>query len=50
MSDEVTLRPAREDDLAMLEDLTLNPERTGEFEWRGWHDLRRWRRGWMRTG
>jgi RimJ/RimL family protein N-acetyltransferase len=36
VSDEVALRPVREDDLALLEDLTQNPEKTGEFEcaWR----------------
>jgi RimJ/RimL family protein N-acetyltransferase len=50
MSDEVTLRVAREDDLPMLEELTQDPERTGEFEWFGWSDLRRWRRGWDENG
>jgi len=46
MSNEVALRPVREDDLPMLEELTQDPETTGEFEWFGWSDLRRWRRGW----
>ena len=46
VSDEVALRPVREDDLALLEDLTQNPEKTGEFEWFGWTDLWHWRRGW----
>jgi hypothetical protein len=46
VSDEVALRPVREDDLALLEDLTQDPGKTGEFEWFGWSDLRRWRRGW----
>jgi len=46
MSNEVALRPVREDDLPMLEELTQDPEKTGEFEWFGWSDLRRWRRGW----
>jgi RimJ/RimL family protein N-acetyltransferase len=46
MSDEVALRPVREDDLPMLEGLTQDPEKTSEFEWFGWSDLRRWRRGW----
>ena len=50
MSDEVTLRPVREDDLPMLEELTQNPEKTGEFEWFGWADLRHWRRGWDENG
>lgn len=46
MTDEVALRPVREDDISMLEELTQNPERTGEFQWFGWGDLRHWRRGW----
>jgi len=46
VSDEVVLRPVCKDDLTLLEDLTQNPEKTGEFEWFGWSDLRRWRRGW----
>jgi hypothetical protein len=32
MSDQVELRPAREDDLAMLEALTQDPRTTDEFE------------------
>jgi len=35
MSEEVALRPAREDDLPLLEDLTQDPEKPGEFEWFG---------------
>jgi hypothetical protein len=50
MSDEVALRPVREDDLPMLEELTQDPEKTGEFEWFGWADLRHWRRGWDENG
>jgi RimJ/RimL family protein N-acetyltransferase len=50
MSDEVALRPVREDDLPVLEALTQDPERTGEFEWFGWSDLRHWRRGWDENG
>lgn len=50
VSDELALRPVREDDLALLEDLTPNPGKTGEFEWFGWSDLRRWRRGWDENG
>ena len=50
MSDEVALRPVREDDLLMLEELTQDPEKAGEFEWFGWSDLRRWRRGWDENG
>jgi RimJ/RimL family protein N-acetyltransferase len=50
VSGEVALRPVREDDVALLEDLTQNPEKTGEFEWFGWSDLRRCRRGWDENG
>jgi RimJ/RimL family protein N-acetyltransferase len=50
MSDEVALRPVREDDLPMLEELTQQPEKAGEFEWFGWFDLRHWRRGWNENG
>lgn len=46
MGDEIILRPVREDDLPMLEELTQDPGKTGEFEWFGWSDPRRWRRGW----
>ena len=50
MRDEVALRPVREDDLALLEELTQDPDKTGEFEWFGWSDLRHWRRGWDENG
>jgi RimJ/RimL family protein N-acetyltransferase len=46
MSDEVSLRRVREDDLEILEKLTQEPESTGEFAWFGWHDVLRWRRAW----
>jgi len=46
MSDQLQLRPVREDDLTILERLTQDPETTGEFAWFGWHDPLRWRRGW----
>ncbi len=45
-SGEVTLRPAREDDLLLLEQLTLDPESTGEFGQFGWFDPLLWRRKW----
>lgn len=48
--DQVELRPAREDDVPMLEELTQNPDKTGEFQWTGWSDLRRWRREWAENG
>ena len=50
MDGQVALRPASEDDLAMLEELTQDPEQTGEFGWFGWHDRRRYRRGWDENG
>lgn len=50
MGDEVTLRLVREDDLLMLGELTQDPGKTGEFEWFGWSDVRRWRRGWDENG
>lgn len=50
MSDEVSLRLAREDDLAMLEELTRDPSQAGEFQWFGWWGLRHWRRTWEDNG
>ncbi|HUB42744.1 MAG TPA: GNAT family protein [Streptosporangiaceae bacterium] len=50
MNERITLRLVREDDLPMLEELTQNPDKTGDFEWFGWHDLRRWRRGFDENG
>ncbi|GII81148.1 alanine acetyltransferase [Sphaerisporangium rufum] len=46
----MALRPVREDDLATIEDLQVNPERTGEFAWFGWRDVRAWRRRWEENG
>jgi RimJ/RimL family protein N-acetyltransferase len=46
MADELHLRPTREDDLAIIEKLTQDPETTGEFAWFGWHHPLVWRRGW----
>jgi RimJ/RimL family protein N-acetyltransferase len=46
MADELHLRPVREDDLAIIEKLTQDPELTGEFAWFGWHYPLRWRRRW----
>src|ERR1700743_448049 len=46
MSDEIALRPVREDELPVLDELTQDPDRTGVFQWFGWSDLRHWRRGW----
>lgn len=50
MGDEVALRPVRQEDLRALETLTQDPAQTGEFEWAGWYDLQRWRRGWEENG
>ncbi len=46
MDDQLRLRPVREDELTILEELTQDPEVTGEFGWFGWHDPLRWRRRW----
>src|SRR6266566_856763 len=46
MSDQLQLRPPREDDLTIMEKLTQDPDTGGEFAWFGWHDPLRWRRGW----
>ncbi len=43
---EVTLRPAAEADLVILERLTQDPAATGEFAWMGWHHLSRYRQAW----
>jgi RimJ/RimL family protein N-acetyltransferase len=43
---EVRLRPVREDDLPLLEQLTLDPESAGEFGQFGWFDPGLWRRRW----
>ena len=50
MSDQVSLRLPGAADLPMLEALTQDPERTGEFQWFGWWDRHRWRRGWDDNG
>jgi RimJ/RimL family protein N-acetyltransferase len=50
MDGQVALRLPTEDDLAMLEELTQDPEQAGEFDWFGWFDRRRWRRGWDENG
>lgn len=46
MAESLLLRPVREDDLALMEQLTQDPASTGEFAWFGWHDPLRWRRAW----
>jgi RimJ/RimL family protein N-acetyltransferase len=46
MGDHVRLRPAREDDLPIIEKLTWDPDTAGEFAQFGWFDPRLWRRAW----
>ena len=46
MDDSVALRPVAEDDLPILDQLTQDPDATGEFAWLGWHDLLRFRQWW----
>lgn len=46
MAELLLLRPVREDDLTLLEQLTQDPASTGEFAWFGWFDPLRWRRRW----
>lgn len=50
MSDQVQLRPVAEEDLAVLESLTQDPQVTGEFAWFGWYNVRRFRQGWEENG
>lgn len=46
MSDELTLRPVQDEDFAVVERLTADPEAAGEFEWFGWRDNRVVRQRW----
>jgi RimJ/RimL family protein N-acetyltransferase len=50
MSDQVTLSPVAEEDLAVLERLTNDPDAAGEHEWHGWHDPHVWRHRWSENG
>jgi RimJ/RimL family protein N-acetyltransferase len=50
VSDTVTLRPVREDDLPLLERLHLEPGESGPFQWFGWSPPGRLRRAWEATG
>ena len=50
MSGQLELRPVRDSDIGTLEALTQDPGTTGEFQWFGWNDLRRWRHGWTENG
>jgi RimJ/RimL family protein N-acetyltransferase len=46
MDDDVALLLVAEADLAILERLTQDPESAGEFAWRGWYKLTRYRQWW----
>jgi RimJ/RimL family protein N-acetyltransferase len=46
MDDHLTLRLVAEDDLPILEQLTQDPDSTGEFAWFGWYKLTRFRQWW----
>ena len=51
MSDDaVTLRPAQEKDLDVLDRFMAGPEETGPYQWTGWADPTRWRRRWAENG
>lgn len=50
MDDRVALRPVLEEDLALLERLTNDPEGTGPHEWHGWHDPHVWGHRWSENG
>ena len=51
MDGQIALRPADEDDLVILEDLTGGDQaKPGEFGWYGWVDRSRWRRRWAENG
>ena len=49
-SDLVTLRPVREDDLAVIGLLTNDPEGAGPHEWFGWGDPHLYRHRWNENG
>ena len=46
MDDHPTLRLVAEDDLPILDQLTQDPDVTGEFAWFGWYQLMRFRQWW----
>jgi len=46
MDDHLTLRLVAEDDLPILDQLTQDPDVTGEFAWFGWYQLMRFRQWW----
>jgi RimJ/RimL family protein N-acetyltransferase len=50
MDERVSLQLVDENGVSLLEELTRNPENMREFQWFGWLELRRWRRGWEENG
>ncbi len=50
MPEQVTLRPAGEDDLPLLRKLSQDPPVTGEFEQYGWYAPRLFQRSWAENG
>jgi len=46
MDDHLTLRLVAEDDLPILDQLTQDPDATGEFAWFGWYKLMRFHQWW----
>lgn len=50
MGEQLRLRPVGEDDLAVIERLTGDPDSTGEHSWHGWFDQWRFRKRWQENG
>jgi RimJ/RimL family protein N-acetyltransferase len=50
MGDRVALRPVLEEDLALLDRLTNDPDGTGPHEWHGWQDPHVWGQRWAENG
>jgi RimJ/RimL family protein N-acetyltransferase len=50
VTEDLTLRPLREADLDLVEQLTEDPAYTGEFAWFGWFRPRNFRRDWEENG
>jgi RimJ/RimL family protein N-acetyltransferase len=50
MDDRVALRRVLEEDLALLQRLTNDPEGTGPHEWHGWKDPHAWGQRWAENG
>ena len=46
MDDSVALRLVAEDDLPILDELTQDPDASGEFAWFGWYKPMRFRQWW----